>query len=166
VGIFQFLLRVGSGMGKKVLFGSVLAALLLILSGGCSKVDPDQNLKAGESFLAENRAKQGVATTPSGLQYQVLQEGKGRAPSAADSVTVNYKGSLITGKEFDSGENITFPLNGVIPGWTEGLQLMKEGAKYRFFIPSALAYGETGAARVIPPNAALVFEVELVKVNR
>ena len=107
-----------------------------------------------------------MATTPSGLQYQVLNEGNGRKPIATDSVTVNYKGSLINGKVFDSGEKITFPLNGVIPGWTEGLQLMKEGAKYRFFIPSSLAYGESGEARVIPPNAALIFEVELVKVNR
>jgi FKBP-type peptidyl-prolyl cis-trans isomerase len=153
-------------MGKKLLVRSVFAAFLFSLLGGCSKVDPDLNLKAGESFLAENRVKQGVVTTPSGLQYQVLKEGNGLMPSVSDSVTVNYQGSLITGKEFDSGENITFPLNGVIPGWTEGLQLMKEGAKYRFFIPSTLAYGESGAARVIPPNAALIFEVDLVKVNR
>jgi FKBP-type peptidyl-prolyl cis-trans isomerase FkpA len=165
-GRFSIFLRVGSGMGKKLLVRSILAAFFFSLVGGCSKVDPEQNLKAGESFLAENRTKEGVVTTPSGLQYQVLKDGNGKQPSASDSVTVNYKGSLITGKEFDSGENITFPLNGVIPGWTEGLQLMKEGAKYRFFIPSPLAYGESGAARVIPPNAALIFEVDLVKVNR
>lgn len=153
-------------MGKKNLIKLVLAMFFLSGLCGCSKVDTGQNLKAGESFLAENRTKEGVATTPSGLQYQVLNEGSGRKPIATDSVTVNYKGSLIDGKVFDSGEKITFPLNGVIPGWTEGLQLMKEGAKYRFFIPSSLAYGESGEARVIPPNAALIFEVELVNVNR
>jgi FKBP-type peptidyl-prolyl cis-trans isomerase len=153
-------------MGNKLLVRSVLAAFFFSLLGGCPKVDPEQNLKAGESFLAQNKTKEGVATTPSGLQYQVLKEGTGQKPSASDSVTVNYKGSLITGKEFDSGENITFLLKGVIPGWTEGLQLMQEGAKYRFFIPSSLAYGESGAARIIPPNSALIFEVDLVKVNR
>lgn len=144
----------------------VLAAVLLGLLGGCPKVDPAQNKQAGEVFLAENAKKPGIKVTPSGLQYQILKEGTGLQPAASDSVTVDYKGSLIDGKEFDSGQGVSFPLNGVIPGWTEGLQLMKEGAKYRFFIPSALAYGESGAARVIPPNAALVFEVDLVKVNR
>ena len=153
-------------MGKKLWVSSILAVLFFSLLGACAKVDPEQNKKAGESFLAENRTKAGVVTTASGLQYQVLKEGNGQMPSASDSVTVNYKGSLISGKEFDKGDNITFPLNGVIPGWTEGLQLMKEGATYRLFIPSALAYGESGAARIIPPNAALVFDVDLVKVNR
>ena len=136
------------------------------LLAGCPKGDPELNKKAGEAFLAENAKKEGVVSTASGLQYQVLAAGNGLQPSATDSVTVDYKGSLIDGKEFDSGKGISFPLNGVIPGWTEGLQLMKEGAKYRFFIPSSLAYGESGAARVIPPNAALVFEVDLLKVNR
>ncbi len=162
---FNFL-RFGGGMGKNGWLSVLLAVALIYPLGGCSKVDPAQNQKAGESFLAQNGVKPGVTTTPSGLQYLVLNAGKGLTPAATDSVTVNYKGSLITGKEFDSGENITFPLNGVIPGWTEGLQLMKEGASYRFFIPSALAYGESGAARVIPPNAALIFDVDLVKVNR
>ena len=152
-------------MGKKW-WGSLMLAALLGGMVGCGKVDSGQNLKAGESFLAENRTKPGVLTTASGLQYQVLQDGKGVKPGATDSVTVNYQGSLITGKEFDQGENISFPLNGVIAGWTEGLQLMNEGAKFRFFIPAALAYGESGAGRVIPPNSALIFEVELVKVNR
>lgn len=146
--------------------GVVLATVLLGLLGGCPKVDPAQNKQAGEAFLAQNAKKEGVVTTPSGLQYQVLKPGTGPQPTASDSVTVNYKGTLIDGKEFDSGQGISFPLNGVIPGWTEGLQLMKEGATYRFFIPSGLAYGESGAARVIPPNAALVFDVDLVKVNR
>ena len=152
-------------MGKKW-WGGLMLAVLLGGTVGCAKVDSGQNLKAGESFLAENRTKPGVLTTASGLQYQVLQDGKGVKPSATDSVTVNYQGALITGKEFDKGENISFPLNGVIAGWTEGLQLMNEGAKFRFFIPAALAYGESGAGRIIPPNSALIFEVELVKVNR
>ena len=152
-------------MSKKW-WGSLMLAALLGGMLACAKVDSGQNLKAGESFLAENRTKPGVVTTSSGLQYQILQEGKGVKPSATDSVTVNYQGSLITGKEFDKGENISFPLNGVIAGWTEGLQLMNEGAKFRFFIPAALAYGESGAGRIIPPNSALIFEVELVKVNR
>lgn len=153
-------------MGNKLLIKLVLATFLMGTLGACSKVDSGENLKAGEAFLAENRTKEGVMTTPSGLQYQVLKEGNGQQPSDKDSVTVNYKGSLITGKEFDSGESITFPLNGVISGWTEGLQLMKEGAKYRFFIPSTLAYGKSAVGRTIPPNSALIFEVDLVKVNR
>lgn len=144
---------------------SVAAAILALLTA-CGKGDPEQNLKAGQAFLADNATKTGVTTTPSGLQYQVLREGNGLKPEARDSVTVNYAGSLIGGSEFDSGENITFPLANVIAGWTEGLQFMKEGAKYRFFIPSQLAYGESGAGRVIPPNATLIFDVELVKVNR
>jgi len=153
-------------MSKKSVGRIALAAAFLGLLAGCPKGDPELNKKAGEAFLADNAKKEGVSTTASGLQYQVLAAGSGLQPSATDSVTVDYKGSLIDGKEFDSGKGISFPLNGVIPGWTEGLQLMKEGAKYRFFIPSSLAYGESGAARVIPPNAALVFEVDLLKVNR
>ncbi len=154
------------GMKNKFWLRSAWAAIFLAALVGCSKVDPLKNKQASAAFLAENAKKEGVFTTASGLQYQVLKAGEGRQPAAADSVTVNYKGTLIDGKEFDSGNGISFPLNGVIPGWTEGLQLMKEGAKYRFFIPSDLAYGESGAARVIPSNAALVFEVELLKVNR
>ena len=120
-------------------------------------------------FLAKNAKKDKVITTASGLQYQILTEGKGTAPVATDNVTVKYKGTLLDGTEFDStekhGGSATFPLNRVIKGWTEGVQLMKPGAKYRFFIPSNLAYGEEGAGRVIPPNAALIFEIELIKVN-
>jgi len=153
-------------MGNKWWVRTALAAVLLGLLGGCPKVDPEQNKRSGEAFLVENAKKAGVSTTASGLQYQILKAGDGRSPAVTDSVTVDYKGSLIDGKEFDSGKGISFPLNGVIPGWTEGLQLMKEGAKYRFFIPSALAYGESGAARVIPPNAVLIFDVDLVTVNR
>jgi len=153
-------------MINKLLGRAALAAAFFGLLSGCAKIDPAQSKKAGETFLAENAKKAGIVTTASGLQYQVLTAGTGLQPTATDSVTVDYKGSLIDGKEFDSGKAISFPLNGVIPGWTEGLQLMKEGAKYRFFIPSDLAYGESGAARVIPPNAALIFEVDLLKVNR
>jgi FKBP-type peptidyl-prolyl cis-trans isomerase len=138
----------------------------MLLGLGCARQDPAETLKAGDAFLAENAKKEGVIVTPSGLQYKIIQAGTGQQPAATDSVTVNYRGELINGSEFDSGEGISFPLKGVIAGWTEGLQLMKEGGKFRFFIPTALAYGESGAGRVIPPNAALVFDVELVKVNR
>lgn len=130
---------------------------------------PEENKAAGEAFLAENAKKPGVITTASGLQYQVITEGSGAAPSKTDNVTVHYQGTTIDGKEFDSsykrGAPATFPLNRVIPGWTEGLQLMKEGGKSRLFIPSNLAYGERGAGRDIGPNAALIFDVELVKVK-
>ena len=125
--------------------------------------------EAGEKFLAENGKKEGVHTTSSGLQYVIEKEGTGKSPSATDNVTVHYTGRLLDGHVFDSsvsrGEPATFPLNRVIPGWTEGLQLMKEGAKYVFFIPSDLAYGAQGAGRDIPPHSTLIFEVELIKVN-
>lgn len=124
--------------------------------------------EAGEKFLAENAKKDGVVVLPSGLQYMVLTEGSGRKPKATDSVKCHYEGTLIDGTVFDSsyrrGEAATFPLNGVISGWTEGVQLMAEGAKYRFFIPYNLAYGERGAGQSIPPYAALVFDVELIEV--
>ncbi len=123
----------------------------------------------GESFLAENAKKEGVVTLASGLQYQVLREGNGKKPSATDQVECHYEGTLINGQVFDSsyrrGETATFGLNQVIAGWTEGLQLMQEGAKYRFFIPYTLAYGERGAGQSIPPFATLIFDVELVKVK-
>ena len=122
----------------------------------------------GEAFLAENAKKEGVVSLPSGLQYQVLREGDGRKPAATDQVECHYEGTLINGQVFDSsyqrGQTATFGLNQVIAGWTEGLQLMQEGAKYRFFIPYQLAYGERGAGASIPPFAALVFDVELIKV--
>ena len=124
----------------------------------------------GESFLAENGKKENVLTTPSGLQYVIEKEGTGAQPTAEDEVTVHYTGKLLDGKVFDSsvnrGEAATFPLNRVIPGWTEGVQLMKEGAKYTFFIPSDLAYGAQGVPGAIPPHSTLVFEVELIKVNK
>lgn len=124
---------------------------------------------AGEAFLAENGKKDGVVTLPSGLQYQVLKEGDGKKPSATDQVVCHYEGTLIDGTVFDSSyqrnQPATFGLNQVIPGWTEGVQLMQEGAKYRFFIPYNLAYGERGAGAQIPPFAALVFDVELKEVK-
>lgn len=123
---------------------------------------------AGESFLAENAKKEGIVVLPSGLQFQVLKEGNGKKPSATDQVKCHYEGTLIDGTIFDSSyqrnEPATFGLNQVIAGWTEGVQLMSEGAKYRFFIPYNLAYGERGAGAQIPPFAALVFDVELLKV--
>lgn len=124
---------------------------------------------AGEDFLAENGKKDGVVTLPSGLQYQVLKEGDGKKPSATDQVVCHYEGTLIDGTVFDSSyqrnQPATFGLNQVIAGWTEGVQLMQEGAKYRFFIPYNLAYGERGAGAQIPPFAALVFDVELIEVK-
>lgn len=123
----------------------------------------------GEKYLSENAKKEGVVTLPSGLQYQVLKEGNGKSPKATDKVVCHYEGMLIDGTMFDSsvqrGEPATFPLNGVIAGWTEGLQLMKEGAKYRFYIPYQLGYGERGAGASIPPFATLVFDVELIEVK-
>ena len=124
--------------------------------------------RAGEEYLEKNAARSGVTVLPSGLQYEVVREGTGRKPKATDSVKCHYEGTLIDGTVFDSsrrrGEPAVFPLNGVIRGWTEGLQLMQEGAVYRFFIPYNLAYGENGAGGSIPPYAALVFEVELIEV--
>jgi FKBP-type peptidyl-prolyl cis-trans isomerase len=124
---------------------------------------------AGADFLKENAKKEGVKTTPSGLQYKVLKEGEGKSPKATDNVRVHYRGTLLNGTEFDSsikrGEPAEFPLNHVIKGWTEGVQLMKEGAKYQFFIPANLAYGERGTpGGPIGPNETLIFEVELLKV--
>jgi FKBP-type peptidyl-prolyl cis-trans isomerase FklB len=129
-----------------------------------------KEMKAGgETFLAENGKKEGVVTLPSGLQYEVLKEGNGKKPTATDEVECHYEGKLIDGKIFDSsyqrGETATFGLNQVIAGWTEGLQLMQEGAKYRFYIPYTLGYGERGAGQSIPPYATLVFDVELIKVK-
>ena len=122
----------------------------------------------GEKFLRENAQKEGVVTTTSGLQYMVLREGDGKSPKATDKVRCHYEGMLIDGTLFDSslqrGEPADFPLNGVIAGWTEGLQLMKEGAKYRFFIPYLLGYGAGGAGNSIPPYSTLIFDVELIKV--
>ena len=123
----------------------------------------------GEKFLAENKGKPDVKTTASGLQYKVIKEGSGASPKATDTVEVNYRGTLTDGTEFDSsykrGESAKFPVNGVIKGWTEALQLMKVGSKYQLFIPSALAYGERGAGAQIPANSTLIFEVELLSMK-
>ncbi|MDD2760747.1 MAG: FKBP-type peptidyl-prolyl cis-trans isomerase [Methylomonas sp.] len=150
---------------------AILTAFIIgfVMFSMANATTPAENQAAGEKFLSENAQKPGVTSTASGLQYQVFNEGTGVAPKATDNVTVHYKGTTIDGKEFDSsysrGEPATFPLNRVIAGWTEGLQLMKEGAKYRLFIPANLAYGERGAGRDIGPNSALIFDVELIKVN-
>ena len=123
----------------------------------------------GEKFLAENAKREGVKVTASGLQYEILEPSLGQKPKATDTVRVHYEGTLIDGTVFDSsyrrGESITFPLNGVIAGWTEGLQLMSIGSKYKFFIPYQLAYGERGAGASIPPYAALIFTVELLGIE-
>ncbi|MDO4802188.1 MAG: FKBP-type peptidyl-prolyl cis-trans isomerase [Prevotellaceae bacterium] len=125
-----------------------------------------QTKEEGEKYLAENAKKDGVISLPSGLQYKVIKEGTGKKPKATDRVKCHYEGFLIDGTVFDSsvqrGEPAVFPLNGVIAGWTEGVQLMAEGAKYRFFIPYDLAYGSQGAGAQIPPYAALIFDVELI----
>jgi FKBP-type peptidyl-prolyl cis-trans isomerase FklB len=130
----------------------------------------EKNKKEGEEFLTENKTKEGVVTLPSGLQYKIIKDGDGEKPKATDMVTVNYRGTLIDGTEFDSstrhGQAATFKVDGVIPGWTEALQLMKTGSKWQIFIPSNLAYGERGAGRgEIGPNATLIFEVELLSIQ-
>jgi FKBP-type peptidyl-prolyl cis-trans isomerase FklB len=134
------------------------------------QVQGETNLKASQAFLEQNKARKEVKTTASGLQYEVLQEGSGEAPKPTDQVTVNYRGTLPDGTVFDSsyerGQPATFPVNGVIPGWVEALQLMKPGAKYKIYVPPALAYGERGAGGDIGPNQALVFEVELISVQK
>jgi FKBP-type peptidyl-prolyl cis-trans isomerase FklB len=125
--------------------------------------------KAGDDFLAANKAKDGVVTLPDGLQYKIVKAGEGKKPAASDTVVCNYRGTFIDGTEFDSSEKnggpATFQVGGVIKGWTEALQLMPVGSKWQLFLPSALAYGETGAGNVIPPDATLVFDVELVSIK-
>ena len=127
-----------------------------------------ESRKAGDAFLAENKGKEGVKTLPSGLQYKVIKAGEGKSPAATDTVTVHYRGTLIDGKEFDSsygrGQPTTFPVNGVIPGWQEALQLMKVGGKWEIYVPSNLAYGERGT-RGIPPHSMLIFEIELLGIK-
>jgi FKBP-type peptidyl-prolyl cis-trans isomerase len=129
----------------------------------------EKNLKEGAAFLAENKKKEGVVTLPSGLQYKVITEGKGKKPKATDTVTTHYRGTLIDGTEFDSsikrGQPASFPLKGVIPGWTEALQLMPVGSKWQLFVPPDLAYGPRGTGKQIGPNATLIFEVELLSIQ-
>lgn len=176
------------GMGvEKLEFDSYVAALKAVYGEGKPEMEPEEAQKLineylqqlqekmtaavreqSKKFFDENRAKEGVKETASGLQYIVEKEGDGITPAATDEVTVHYTGRLLDGTVFDSsvnrGEPATFPLNRVIPGWTEGVQLMKEGAKYRFFIPSDLAYGPQGIPNAIPPHSTLIFDVELIKV--
>jgi len=129
-----------------------------------------RNLERGKAFLATNANKEGVTTTASGLQYEVIKEGEGEKPGPTDKVEVHYRGTTISGKEFDSsykrGKPLTFGVNRVIKGWTEGLQLMSVGSKYKLFIPSEIAYGERGAGGDIGPNETLIFEVELLGINK
>ncbi|MBJ59320.1 MAG: peptidylprolyl isomerase [Flavobacteriales bacterium] len=137
--------------------------------GKLAKKAQSANVEAGQKFLSENAKRNGVVTTNTGLQYEVLVEGTGDSPKENDKVTVHYHGTLIDGTVFDSsvdrGKPATFPVNGVIPGWVEALQLMNQGAKYKLFIPSELAYGERGAGGSIGPNATLIFEVELISIG-
>ncbi|EIC30114.1 FKBP-type peptidyl-prolyl cis-trans isomerase [Methylomicrobium album] len=159
-------------MGK--LQTQIISLVTLVLVGLtivslANATDPEEKKAESVAFLTQNGKKPNIITTQSGLQYEVLKKGTGTvSPSATDNVTVHYKGTTIDGKEFDSsysrGEPITFPLNGVIAGWTEGVQLMKEGDKFRLYIPSELAYGERGAGP-IGPNEALIFDVELIKIQ-
>ena len=155
--------------GKETRLGDIEAQTLVQKYMQEKEAEQSKALRAeGEAFLAENAKKDEVVVLPSGLQYTVLTEGTGKKPSATDNVKCHYEGRLINGTVFDSsykrGEPAVFPLNGVIAGWTEGVQLMGEGAKFRFFIPYNLAYGERGAGQSIPPYAALIFDVELIEV--
>ena len=134
-----------------------------------AKQQGEKNKREGEIFLETNKTKEGIQTLPSGLQYKVVKTGSGKKPTTTDTVTVHYRGTLIDGKEFDSsyrrGKPATFPVNAVIPGWTEALTLMEEGARWELFIPPNLAYGERSAGRDIGPNATLIFEVELISIE-
>lgn len=150
----------------------IAAVLMITLSfAGLAKAQSPavENLIKGKDFLKENADKPGVKSTSSGLQYMVIEAGEGKAPKASDTVVVHYRGTLLDGTEFDSsykrGKPATFPLNQVIKGWTEGVQLMRSGAKYKFFIPHDLAYGARGSGPKIGPNETLIFEVELLEVK-
>lgn len=167
--INEFATGVGDALADKTAMEP--AEIQAVINEYFNRKTEEQSRKAksaGEEFLAANAKKEGVVTLPSGLQYQVLREGNGKRPKATDQVRCHYEGTLINGTVFDSsykrGEPAVFGLNQVIKGWTEGVQLMQEGAKYRFFIPYDLAYGERGAGQQIPPFAALIFDVELIEV--
>ena len=158
--VAQYLLQYGE---KELNYEEFKAGIDLVLNMSAKAKEE------GEKFLAENAKREGVKTTASGLQYEILEATIGQKPKATDTVKVHYEGTLIDGTVFDSsykrGESISFPLNGVIKGWTEGLQLMSVGSKYKFFIPYQLAYGEHGAGASIPPYAALIFTVELLGIE-
>lgn len=162
--------------GKMLMTDDEIKAALLQLRSDVTKqqeakahVAGDANRKSGEAFLAANKTKEGVTTLPDGLQYKILKEGNGPKPTASDTVTVNYRGTLIDGKEFDSsykrGEPASFPVGGVIKGWTEALQLMPVGSKWELFIPPDLAYGDRGSGPDIGPAETLIFEVELISIG-
>jgi len=148
---------------------TVVAVGIMLASFALAQNVGKENKMAGKAFLAENKTKPGVVTLHSGLQYKIEKQGTGRKPRATDSVECNYRGTMIDGKEFDSsykrGQTATFPVNRVIPGWTEILQLMPVGSKYKVFIPSDLAYGERGAGADIGPNATLIFDIELIAIK-
>lgn len=148
--------------------GALIVAVAALASVSAHAADPALNEQANTAFLAANAKKPGVVTTVSGLQYRIVQNGFGKRPTSFDTVTVNYKGQLINGTVFDSTEPglpANFPVNRVIPGWTEALQLMREGDRWQLVIPANLAYGARGQGAVIPPNQTLVFDVELLKVT-
>jgi FKBP-type peptidyl-prolyl cis-trans isomerase FklB len=160
---------------KQLLTDNEIQSTMMALQGDVRKKQEakmqqagDTNKKEGEAFLAANKTKPGVTTLPSGLQYKVLKQGSGPKPTASDSVVCNYRGTLLDNTEFDSsykrGQPATFPVGGVIPGWTEALELMPVGSKWQLFVPSTLAYGPRGAGPDIGPNATLIFEVELISI--
>ena len=154
---------------NKPIQSSICAALAaLILTTGCAAQTPNP-IERAEKFLMENKAKEGVKTLPSGLQYKVIKDGDGKTPTLTDTVSTHYRGTLLDGSEFDSSykrnKPAEFPVSGVIKGWTEALQLMKEGAKWTLYVPAKLAYGERGFPPVIGPNETLIFEIELLKVK-
>jgi len=163
--------------GHKLLFtedqiGNVMAAFqqeMLEKESGDRVAKAESNKKEGEAFFLENKKKDSVVTLPSGLQYKILVEGKGKKPRLTDTVIAHYRGTLLDGTEFDNsyrrGEPLTIPVKGVIPGWSQALQLMKVGSKWRLFIPSSLGYGERGAGQLIGPNQALIFDVELLSIK-
>jgi FKBP-type peptidyl-prolyl cis-trans isomerase FklB len=173
--IFEKGFRDALSGSKRLLTDDEMRSIVLAVQKGVTakqtermKTFGEKNKREGEAFLAENKTKEGVKTMPSGLQYKVIKEGAGKMPKPTDTVTTNYRGILIDGTEFDSsykrGQPATFPVSGVIPGWTEALQLMKTGSKWQLFIPSNLAYGERGPA-AIGPNAVLLFDVELISIK-
>ena len=139
---------------------------LLAKQAEVAKTQAEKNQKEGTAFLAQNKTQQGVRTLPSGLQYKVLKSGTGKTPKDTDVVTANYRGTLIDGTEFDKNDGATFPVNRVIPGWTEALQLMKVGSKWQLFVPAELAYGPRQRSEVIGPNATLVFDIELLGIEQ
>lgn len=157
-------------MRRILVFVLVVMVLVgIVMAAACSGSARSREYDMSAAYLTTNRAKPGVVVTPSGLQYRVITAGTGRKPYASDQVTVHYRGTLIDGKEFDSSvarnEPATFPVGGVIAGWIEALQMMPEGSKWELVIPANLAYGSRGAGGVIPPDATLIFEVELLKIR-